>query len=56
MPQKYLMEKEHIIINNSPNGKNINLNCGSEFSKKYFKSNSKNNADIGIAFDGDGDR
>ena len=48
--------KEHIIINNSPNGKNINLNCGSEFSKNISNLILKNNADIGIAFDGDGDR
>ena len=56
LPQKIFNGKEHIIINNSPNGKNINLNCGSEFSKNISNLILKNNADIGIAFDGDGDR
>ena len=47
---------EVVNINNSPNGKNINFNCGavntSELSKKVLAEK----ADIGFAFDGDGDR
>ena len=44
------------IINNTPDGININANCGSthlEGIKEYVK---KNNLSIGIAYDGDGDR
>ena len=47
---------EVVIINNTPDGKNINLGCGainvSGLSKKVIKEK----ADIGFAFDGDGDR
>ena len=47
---------EVFIINNIPNGKNINHNCGavniSELSNKVLVEK----ADIGFAFDGDGDR
>jgi phosphoglucosamine mutase len=44
------------VIHNTPNGANINLNCGSthrEDLKEYVLANSM---DVGIAFDGDGDR
>ena len=44
------------IINNEPNGININCNCGSthlENIKKYVVENKLN---LGIAYDGDGDR
>jgi phosphoglucosamine mutase len=44
------------VVNNIPNGININHKCGSlypEYMKKYMK---KYNADIGFCFDGDGDR
>lgn len=44
------------VINKSPNGKNINKNCGSQYPKKLSKFILKNNIDVGIAFDGDGDR
>ena len=47
---------EVISINIKPNGKNINENCGAidinELSKKVLSTK----ADIGFAFDGDGDR
>ena len=47
---------EVITINNNPNGKNINYKCGavdiSQLSKKVINEK----ADIGFAFDGDGDR
>ena len=45
-----------VTINNKPDGKNINQKCGaidiSQLSKKVISEN----ADIGFAFDGDGDR
>ena len=44
------------IINNKPDGININKECGSthlENLKQYVKDN---NLDLGIAYDGDGDR
>ena len=44
------------IINNTPDGININANCGSthlEGIKEYVK---QNHLSIGIAYDGDGDR
>ena len=47
---------KHKIINNEPDGININNNCGSthiEAISKYVKDNSLS---IGIAYDGDGDR
>ena len=46
----------HEIINNNPNGININDGCGSthlEMLKDYVV---KNNMSLGIAYDGDGDR
>ena len=47
---------KHYIINNTPNGTNINDNCGSthlDVLKKYVVENKCN---LGIAYDGDGDR
>ena len=46
----------HAIINNTPNGVNINSGCGSthlEMLKEYVV---KNKMSLGIAYDGDGDR
>lgn len=40
----------------SPNGKNINDNCGSQHPEVLQKRVLDNGADIGLAFDGDGDR
>ena len=40
----------------TPNGKNINDNCGSQHPENLMKSVVKNGAHIGLAFDGDGDR
>lgn len=40
----------------SPNGKNINDNCGSQHPEKLVKEVVANGLDIGLAFDGDGDR
>lgn len=44
------------LINNSPNGTNINHECGSLFLQPLQQAVAKYNADIGFAFDGDGDR
>ncbi|MCD6584393.1 MAG: phosphoglucosamine mutase, partial [Desulfobacteraceae bacterium] len=40
----------------SPNGTNINDQCGSQHTETLRETVLKNNADIGFAFDGDGDR
>ncbi len=45
-----------IMINCSPNGKNINKNCGSLYPEKVAKKVKEVKAFAGIAFDGDGDR
>ena len=45
-----------VTINNNPNGKNINQNCGAVNTKKLSKKVVSEKADIGFAFDGDGDR
>ncbi len=51
-----LLGAQVITINNNPNGKNINLNCGSTNISQLQKTIINTDADIGIAFDGDGDR
>lgn len=43
-------------INNNPNGININENCGSTHMQGLIAHVTQNKLDIGIAFDGDGDR
>ena len=47
---------EVIVINNIPDGKNINLECGAVNVTGLSKKVIKEKADIGFAFDGDGDR
>lgn len=44
------------IIFNSPDGFNINDNCGSEHTGALSKKVMEEGADFGLAFDGDGDR
>ncbi|MCL2674458.1 MAG: phosphoglucosamine mutase [Defluviitaleaceae bacterium] len=44
------------IIHNNPDGFNINANCGSTHMNSLVESVKAHSADIGIAFDGDGDR
>ncbi len=44
------------IINNQPNGVNINKNCGATNTKHLQEVVVETKADLGIAFDGDGDR
>lgn len=45
---------ESIFIN--PDGKNINDNCGSQYPELLAEKVVEKGADIGLAFDGDGDR
>ena len=45
-----------IVIGDKPNGRNINQNCGSTKTKALREKVKDENADLGIAFDGDGDR
>ena len=44
------------VINNSPDGVNINLNCGSTNMEPLRRYVMENGLDVGFAFDGDGDR
>ncbi len=46
----------HTIINNNPDGININDNCGSTHLEGLKKFVVENGYDLGIAYDGDGDR
>jgi len=45
-----------LAIHNSPNGRNINLNCGSLHPQELQQKVVASGADLGIAFDGDADR
>ncbi|MGE6474337.1 phosphoglucosamine mutase [Psychrobacter sp. NPDC078631] len=45
-----------IAINNTPDGININAECGSTHPESLQKAVLKHEADVGIALDGDGDR
>jgi phosphoglucosamine mutase len=45
-----------IRLNNQPDGFNINLNCGSTHLQSLQQAVIEHKADLGIAFDGDGDR
>lgn len=44
------------VINDNPNGKNINLKCGSTNPELIQEEVLKNKSDIGMSFDGDADR
>ena len=45
-----------ISLSNTPNGKNINENCGSQHTENLCKTVVENGYDLGVAVDGDGDR
>ncbi len=45
-----------VMINNKPNGININSDCGSNNPESLSKAVLNDHANIGLAFDGDGDR
>ena len=56
---KYIFEELGInykIINNFPNGTNINKGCGSTHLEAIKEFVVQNNLSLGIAYDGDGDR
>jgi phosphoglucosamine mutase len=44
------------VLFNSPTGTNINDGCGSEYPEHLKQQVIENNSNVGIAFDGDGDR
>lgn len=44
------------VVNNTPNGTNINANCGSTHPSEIRKAVKESQADIGITHDGDADR
>ena len=44
------------VMNDRPNGVNINRNCGSQHTQDLAAMVLEKQADLGIAFDGDGDR
>lgn len=47
---------EVLVINNEPDGKNINKDCGSTHPEHLMEFVKKNKCDLGLAFDGDADR
>jgi phosphoglucosamine mutase len=47
---------ETFTIFDQPDGKNINVDCGSQHPEALMKEVLKRKADVGFAFDGDGDR
>lgn len=47
---------EIISLSHTPNGRNINENCGSQHTENLCKTVVENGYDLGIAVDGDGDR
>ena len=54
--RKLYVKKENEIINYNPNGKNINYKCGSTDLSSLIHELKVRDYDIGVAFDGDGDR
>lgn len=44
------------VLSNKPDGKNINLHCGSTHPENLQKLVKEKNCDLGLAFDGDADR
>ena len=44
------------VLHNAPNGININHRCGSEHPQSLSRKVLETGADVGLAFDGDGDR
>lgn len=44
------------MLSDTPNGENINFNCGSTHPEELMRFVKDNNLDLGLAFDGDADR
>lgn len=56
-PQVYsALGGDVMVINNEPTGDNINADCGSEHIEGLSRTVRQTGADLGLAFDGDGDR
>jgi phosphoglucosamine mutase len=55
-PVFYELGAEVVTIGNKPNGLNINLDVGATHPQALQKAVVEHQADLGIAFDGDGDR
>ena len=47
---------ETVVIGDTPDGRNINLGCGSTHPEKLAETVVRLGAQVGVAFDGDGDR
>lgn len=45
-----------VVVNNTPNGRNINKDCGSTYPEEIQRVTRETRAQIGIAHDGDADR
>ncbi len=45
-----------IVLGNVPDGRNINLHCGSTHPEQLARTVVERECDLGVAFDGDGDR
>jgi phosphoglucosamine mutase len=45
-----------VVIGNTPDGRNINLNCGSTHPQHLARTVVERGCQLGVAFDGDGDR
>jgi len=57
MPEIYkFLGAETVILGANPNGRNINLDCGSQHTEKLCQTVKDENCCLGIAVDGDGDR
>ena len=52
--KKLGLRSEYLFV--TPDGKNINLNCGSQHTETLSRRVLESGADLGLAFDGDGDR
>jgi phosphoglucosamine mutase len=49
-------EPDLVVLHDKPNGTNINRDCGSEHTDALRQAVIEEKADLGVAFDGDGDR
>jgi len=52
----YELGADVTVINDEPNGLNINADCGSQYTQSLERKVLETGASIGLAFDGDGDR
>ncbi|MSO22774.1 MAG: phosphoglucosamine mutase [Acidobacteria bacterium] len=56
-PRVFLeLDASVVVINDKPDGKNINLNCGSLHLSQLISLVKEHQLDLGVAFDGDADR